>query len=681
MIGILNRLFRLPRRKKLFIELSVDATLLSISFFTAYWLRLETWEPLTSAAIWGLWLVAMPLSLALFARLGFYRSVIRYMNIKALQSLLIGIASSALLLFLGANLLSVFLPRSACLIYAMLAFISVGGARFAIRMIHMRSLMRYKTRVIIYGAGAAGSQLVNTLRQGAEYTPIAFVDDWRGMRNTLVEGLKVYGPESLANLVHNYGAKRVLLAIPSASRARRQEILRMLEPLQVPVQTLPSMEDVIAGRARLNEIRDVTVEDLLGRDPVPPDQQLLDANIRDKVVLVTGAGGSIGSELCRQVLQQGPRQLLLLEFCEFSLYAIERELQQLVHDQQLPVTVKALLGSVQDRQRLDSVLRTFQVNTIYHAAAYKHVPMVEHNSIQGILNNVFGTLATAQAAIECGVETFVLVSTDKAVRPTNVMGTTKRLAELVCQALAAKQRFTRFTMVRFGNVLGSSGSVVPLFHEQIARGGPVTVTHPEVTRYFMTIPEASQLVIQAGAMGNGGDVFVLDMGTPVKIADLAAEMIRLSGLDVRSEGNPDGDIEIRYTGLRHGEKLFEELLIGENVSKTAHPRIMSANEDYWPWPRLERYLQELGQAIHARQHDVIRELLLSAPAGYAPRDEITDLEWLGRTSHLVQKADKLPSQQSEASHSRQHRSEPHRSEAEGTVAESNDLIPAYSLKP
>jgi len=671
MLGILNRLFRLSRRKKLLIQLSVDALLLSISFFTAYWLRLETWQPLFSGETWGLWLVAMPLSLAIFARLGFYRSVIRYMSIKALPSLLIGIASSALLLLSGATLLSVFLPKSACLIYAMLAFMSVGGVRFVLRTIHMRSLMRYKTRVIIYGAGAAGSQLVNTLRQGSEYTPVAFIDDWRGMHNTLVEGLKVYGPSSLKWLVNDYDAKRILLAIPSASRARRQEIIRMLEPLQVPVQTLPSMEDVIAGRAQLNEIRDVTVEDLLGRDPVPPNQELLDANIRDKVVLVTGAGGSIGSELCRQVLQQKPRQLLLLEFCEYSLYAIERELQQHVHDHQLPITVKALLGSVQDSERLNSVLRTFEVNTIYHAAAYKHVPMVEHNSIQGILNNVFGTLAAAQSAIQFGVETFVLISTDKAVRPTNVMGTTKRLAELVCQALADKQTQTRFTMVRFGNVLGSSGSVVPLFHEQIAKGGPVTVTHPDVTRYFMTIPEASQLVIQAGAMGNGGDVFVLDMGTPVKIADLAAEMIRLSGLEVRNESTPYGDIEIQYTGLRHGEKLYEELLIGENVAETAHPRIMSAKEDYWPWARLEYYLQELGQAIHARQHDVIRELLLSAPAGYAPRDEITDLEWLGRTTHLGQK----PKARSRMQPT------PRRSEEDGTPVEQNHLVPAYSLKP
>jgi len=630
MVAMLNWLFRLPRRQKRLIQLSIDSVLLTTSFFLALWLRLESWAPLVSREIWLLWSGVLVVSLLLFTRLGFYHSVIRYMSAKALQSLVVGIASSSALLLL-ASLFSNALPLSSGLIYAMLAMLTVGGIRFILRALHLRSHRRDKTRVIIYGAGAAGSQLVHTLRQGSEYSPVAFIDDWRGMQATLVEGLKVYGPDALARLLNDFGAKRILLAIPSAPRSRRQEILRMLEPLQVPVQTLPSLEDVIAGRARLNEIRDVTVEDLLGRDPVPPNPTLLDANIRGKVVMVTGAGGSIGSELCRQVLEQGPRQLLLFEFCEYSLYTIERELQQRVRDKQLDVSVKALLGSIQDRQRLDSVLRIFGVETIYHAAAYKHVPMLENNSIQGILNNVFGTLTMAEAAIDCGVATFVQVSTDKAVRPTNVMGTTKRLAELVCQALADQQTRTRFTMVRFGNVLGSSGSVVPLFHEQIARGGPVTVTHPQVTRYFMTIPEASQLVIQAGAMGTGGDVLVLDMGDPVKIVDLAAEMIRLSGLEVCSEANPDGDIEISYTGLRPGEKLYEELLIGENVSDTAHPRIMAAKEDYWSWERLEAYLQELYQAIQTRRHDRIRELLISAPTGYAPRDNIADLEWLGRS--------------------------------------------------
>ncbi|MGM0534692.1 MAG: polysaccharide biosynthesis protein [Pseudomonadota bacterium] len=628
MMVSIDRLFRLPRRYKRLILLAIDACLLTLSFLSAIWLRLEHWGPMAEPLAWVAWLVVLPLSLAVFVRLGFYRALIRYMSSKALETLMIGMASSSALLMLLCTLFSVSMPRSIGLIYPMLAMLSVGGVRVFLRSLHLRRQVRYKDPVILYGAGAAGSQLVHSLQQGGEYTPVAFIDDWRGMHGTDVEGLRVYAPEALPRLVKNFGAKRILLAMPSAPRTRRQEILLMLEPLSIPVQTLPSMEDVIAGRAQLNEIRDVTVEDLLGRDIVPPDQGLLDANIRDKVVMVTGAGGSIGSELCRQVLQEGPRQLLLYEFCEYALYAIERELLQRVKAQGLEVTVRALLGSVQDRSRLDGVIKAFGVETIYHAAAFKHVPMVEHNAIQGILNNVFGTLATAQAAIEHGVETFVLISTDKAVRPTNVMGTTKRLAELVCQALAQEQQRTRFSMVRFGNVLGSSGSVVPLFNEQIARGGPVTVTHPEVTRYFMTIPEASQLVIQAGAMGSGGEVFVLDMGTPVRIAELAAEMIRLSGLEVRNEANPEGDIEIRFTGLRPGEKLYEELLIGENVVETVHPRIRCAHETCWPWPRLEAYLQALYQATQAHRHDTVRRLLLEAPTGYAPTGDIADLVWL-----------------------------------------------------
>ena len=630
MMVILHRLFRLPRRVKRLILLSMDATLLSLSLVLAIWLRLEHWGPLAELPVWGVWLGVLPVSLTIFERLGFYRAVIRYMSLKALKTLLIGVTASSTLLVSLSLLFSVGLPRSVGLIYPMLALLSVGGMRFFMRSLHQHRQIRYRDPVILYGAGSAGSQMVHTLRQGGEYTPVAFVDDWRGMHGTSVEGLRVYAPETLPRLVKTYGAKRILLAIPSAPRARRQEILRMLEPLSIPVQTLPSMEDVIAGRAQLNEIRDVTVEDLLGRDSVPPNQTLLDANIRDKVVMVTGAGGSIGTELCRQVLQQGPSQLLLLEFGEYALYTIECELQQRAQDQGLDVSVKALLGSVLDGPRLESIMRTFGVETIYHAAAFKHVPMVERNTAQGILNNVFGTLATAQAAVASGVETFVLVSSDKAVRPTNVMGTSKRLAELVCQALADQQARTRFCMVRFGNVLGSSGSVVPLFRDQIARGGPITVTHPDVTRYFMTIPEAAQLVIQAGAMGSGGDVFVLDMGQPVRIADLAVEMVRLSGLEVRSKQNPDGDIEIRYSGLRPGEKLYEELLIGDGDAPTGHPRIKTAKEHYWPWAKLEAYLGQLLQAAERGDQVRIRELLLAAPTGYTPHDDIADLEWLGR---------------------------------------------------
>ncbi|MBB3189414.1 polysaccharide biosynthesis protein [Halomonas cerina] len=669
---ILSRLFRLPRKTKRLIQLSIDIGLLTSSFALALWLHRESWAMLQDPRTWAGWLVVLPASLAIFTQLGFYRAVIRYMSAKALQSLLIGVSVSAGLLVLISRLLGIDLSAAVGIIYAMLALLSVGGVRYVLRALHLRSMLRYKTRVLIYGAGAAGSQLVSSLRQGAEYAPMAFVDDWRGMHGTYVEGLKVYAPGDLPQLVKNYGIRRILLAIPSATRARRREILKTLEPLSVPVQTLPGMADVVAGRAQVNEVRNVTVEDLLGRDPVPPDAALLDANIRDKVVMVTGAGGSIGAELSRQVLQQRPRQLLLFEICEFSLYRIERELQQYAQDQELAVPIKALLGSVQDRARLETILRTFRVQTIYHAAAYKHVPMVEHNTVQGIRNNVFGTLATAQAAMDCGVETFVLVSTDKAVRPTNVMGTTKRLAELVCQALAEHQASTRFCMVRFGNVLGSSGSVVPLFRRQIAAGGPITVTHPEITRFFMTIPEAAQLVIQAGALGNGGDVFVLDMGEPVKIADLAAQMVRLSGLEVACEAAPNGDIEIVYTGLRPGEKLYEELLIGEKVGATSHSRIMTAMEAYWPWPRLERYLEQLYRATEDEDQVRIRELLQSAPTAYAPRDEIADLAWCGRTPEPPSQVPQAPPLAAP-----QRRPEPGRPEP-GRLEPTPDLAPSHA---
>jgi len=628
MLSLLKRMFRLPRKYKRLIEVLVDAGLLAMSFFIAMLLRLDSWGPVFELRTWLALLVMIPVSLLIFARLGFYRAVVRYMSQKAFQAILMGVAGSAVALGIAGHLLGLPTPLTLPVIYAMLALLTIGGIRVFLRNLYLHSLMRHKTRIVIYGAGAAGSQLVASLRHGCEYAPMGFIDDWRGMHGTFVEGLKVYAPNELPRLIKDDGVKRVLLAMPSASRARRREILEGLQPLAIPVQTVPGMEDVIAGRARLDEIRDVTVDDLLGRDPVPPNQVLLDANVRGKVVLVTGAGGSIGSELCRQALQQGPRQLLLLDICEYALYRIERELLQLAREAGSPVSVKALLGSVQHRHRLEAVMHAFGVQTIYHAAAYKHVPMVEHNAVEGIRNNVFGSLETARAAIACGVETFVLISSDKAVRPTNVMGTTKRLAELVCQALAGQQETTRFCMVRFGNVLGSSGSVVPLFRRQIKDGGPITVTHPDITRYFMTIPEAAQLVIQAGAMGRGGDVFVLDMGEPVKITDLAIQMVRLSGLEVMNPDTPGGDIEIVYTGLRPGEKLFEELLIGNDATGTDHPRIMTAKETYWEWPRLEGYLQRLHDATSGIRHDLIRKLLLEAPTAYQPQGPIMDLLWL-----------------------------------------------------
>ncbi|MDI5933015.1 polysaccharide biosynthesis protein [Halomonas kalidii] len=632
MRDLLQPLFRLPRKRKRTIQLLADCVLITFSFLLAMLLRLEDWAPLGEVRTWAALLVMVPLSLAIFIRLGFYRAVIRYMSHKAIRAVFIGVSVSALSLPLASYLFALGIPRSVPFIYAMLALLTIGGVRFGLRAIYLRNQIRHKQRVVIYGAGAAGRQLAASLRHGQEYLPIAFVDDARSVQNTFIEGLKVYPPRQLGYLADTYGADRVLLAIPSVSRERRREILADLEPQGFPVQTIPGVADMVSGRARISEVRDVAVEDLLGRDPVPPNPALMDANIRGKVVMVSGAGGSIGSELCRQILRHGPVRLLLLDLSEFSLYRIEQELRQLAEDEGHEVGIQALLGSVQHRSRLETVMKAFAVQTVYHAAAYKHVPMVEHNVVEGIRNNVFGTLETARAAIAAGVETFVLVSTDKAVRPTNVMGASKRLAELVCQALAGHQHQTRFCMVRFGNVLGSSGSVVPLFRRQIQAGGPITLTHPEITRYFMTIPEAAQLVIQAGAMARGGDVFVLDMGEPVKIAELARQMVRLSGLKVRDERHPEGDIAIACSGLRPGEKLFEELLVGDDVAPTSHPRIMTAQEVCWEWPRLEGFLERLFQACRDFRHDDIRELLLEAPTAYRPQGEIVDLVWRERSA-------------------------------------------------
>src|SRR5690554_573139 len=602
------------------------------------WLRLDSWAFVQDPRAWWVLPVMIPVSLTIFMRLGFYRAVIRYMSQKAMQAVLAGVAGSAITL-MGVNyLFSLPVPRSVPFIYAMLALLTVGGVRFALRAAYLNGQRRHKTRVLVYGAGSAGRQLVVSLRQGQEHQPVAFVDDARELHRAYIEGLKVYPSEAIAHLVGDYGLEKILLAIPSVSRARRREILEQLEPLSVPVQTIPGMADVVEGRARVNELRDVAVEDLLGRDPVPPDATLMDANLRGKVVMVTGAGGSIGGELCRQILRQGPRQLVLFEVSEFNLYRIERDLLSLADKEQLEVPVRALLGSVQDRARLEAVMGHFGVQTIYHAAAYKHVPLVEHNVVEGLRNNVLGTLRCAEAAIASGVEAFVLVSTDKAVRPTNVMGASKRLAELVCQALGADQQATLFSMVRFGNVLGSSGSVVPLFRRQIKAGGPVTVTHPEITRYFMTIPEAAQLVIQAGALARGGDVFVLDMGEPVKIVELAEHLVRLCGLEPTFPGSARmreaeasrGDIDIVFTGLRPGEKLYEELLIGEHPSPTRHSRIMTAHEGMLSWRELQELLASLEAACQRSDFSGVRALLLAAPLGYQPGESMTDLLWSPR---------------------------------------------------
>ncbi|EFS6226727.1 polysaccharide biosynthesis protein [Shigella sonnei] len=571
----------------------------------------------------------------IFIRIGLYRAVLRYVSAKIMLLIPVGILASTLSLVVISYSLSIMLPRTVVGIYFLVLLLLTSGSRLLFRMI-LNYGVKGSAPVLIYGAGESGRQLLPALMQAKEYFPVAFVDDNPRLHKAVIHGVTVYPSDKLSYLVDRYGIKKILLAMPSVSKSQRQKVITRLEHLPCEVLSIPGMVDLVEGRAQISNLKKVSIDDLLGRDPVAPDAKLMAENITGKAVMVTGAGGSIGSELCRQIVRYKPAKLVLFELSEYALYAIEKELSALCDKEVLNVPVIPLLGSVQRQNRLQMVMKSFGIQTVYHAAAYKHVPLVEHNVVEGVRNNVFGTLYCAESAIESGVETFVLISTDKAVRPTNTMGTTKRLAELVLQALSARQSQTRFCMVRFGNVLGSSGSVVPLFEKQIAQGGPVTLTHRDIIRYFMTIPEASQLVIQAGAMGHGGDVFVLDMGDPVKIYDLAKRMIRLSGLSVRDDKNPDGDIAIEVTGLRPGEKLYEELLIGDSVQGTSHPRIMTANEVMLPWQDLSLLLKELDQACHDFDHERIRSLLLQAPAAFNPTDDICDLVWQQKKSLLSQ---------------------------------------------
>lgn len=640
----LNYLIGLSRSRKRAVLMLVDAGLLAFSFGLAMALRLEGFSPALAPSSWLAFALVLPCTLLLFHLLGLYRAVVRHVAGRTVQVLAFGLAVSGLLLLLAAKSFGLFLPRSVPAIYWLLAMGFLGGARFGLRALYRQRLARLKARVIIFGAGSAGRQLFATLEHGGDYAPVAFVDDASELQGRDIGGLRVYSPARLPSLVAEHGVECVLLAIPSATRRQRRDILERLEPLGLRVQTVPGLSDIVSGRAELSEIREVAIEDLLGRDLVPPRQDLLDANIRGKTVMVTGAGGSIGSELCRQILSQRPARLVLLDLSEFGLYGIDEELRGLAAAESPETVVVPLLGSVLDRPRLDGALRHFAVDTIFHAAAYKHVPLVERNPVEGLRNNVFGTLALAEAARTAGVRAFVLVSTDKAVRPTNVMGASKRIAELICQALSGLPGETVFSIVRFGNVVGSSGSVIPLFRKQIEAGGPVTVTHPDITRYFMAIPEAAQLVIQAGAMARGGDVFILDMGEPVRIVDLATRMVRLSGLNpvvARAGGAgvvpAKGDIEIRFTELRPGEKLFEELLVGSDAHPTEHPRIMTATEVSMEWPALDALLQRLAAACDAHDLPTLRDLLREAPTGYEPAEAIGDLRWLRMPSQPTPK--------------------------------------------
>lgn len=621
---MLEWLLSLPRYTKRFISVFADVLFLSGSMVVA--LNVTQIEPLFGFyQILPLFLLSIPVTLLAFTKLGLYRAVIRYIGQHALGAVLAGIISNALLLAMLFQLAGITDKGNLIFVYSVLALVTSGGLRLVARMVLSQRHNGHKERVLIYGAGSSGRQLAQALLNGEQFHPVAFVDDDVTLHRSTILGIHVGSPSQIVAIVKSKNVSRILLALPSASRARRREVLSSLDNLPIPVQTVPGMGDIVDGSMRIDELQDVKIEDLLGRDPVAPKLKLMRANIKDKVVMVTGAGGSIGSELCRQIIRYEPKALVLFELSEFALYSIEQELRSKIVDQQLDVELHPVMGNVQKQQRVQAVMSRFQVKTVYHAAAYKHVPLVEFNVLEGVINNVLGTWRCAEAAVAAGVDTFVLISTDKAVRPTNVMGASKRLAELVLQALALRQHRTRFCMVRFGNVLGSSGSVVPLFHEQIRAGGPVTVTHPEIIRYFMTIPEAAQLVIQAGAMGKGGDVFVLDMGEPVRIADLARRMVHLMGLEVKDAQHPDGDIEIYFSGLRPGEKLYEELLIGENVQETAHPRIMTASEVSLQWREMNDLLRQLEH--YCEQFDLARvmQLLTEAPTGFNHSSGVCDL--------------------------------------------------------
>lgn len=627
---MLKTLLDSNRMTKRLITISIDSCFVVLAFWSAMFLRLETLDVLFEPVYWLVALSILPASLLIFVKFGLYLAVLRYLSSKATWSIIAAVAVSTSFLVIAGFFYSAALPKSVPIIYFALSLMFIGGSRVLFRSIVSIITREVKQGVVIYGAGSAGRQLAIGLTNGAEYETVAFIDDDIAKQGSVIQGTQVIALSQLDDVLKNNNVKKILLALPSASRSERKQVLSKLERFSVEVQTIPGIMDVIEGRASSDEILDVDIDDLLGREPVSPQSDLLQSNIYNKVVMVTGAGGSIGSELCRQIIRLQPTKLVLFELSEFGLYQIDRELNELIQQKQFNVEIVPIIGSVQRINRVENVLKAFSVETVYHAAAYKHVPLVENNIVEGVRNNVFGTMYAAQAAVKAGVDTFVLVSTDKAVRPTNVMGATKRMAELVLQALANQQSRTRFCMVRFGNVLGSSGSVVPLFRKQIKDGGPVTLTHNDITRYFMTIPEAAQLVIQAGAMGKGGDVFVLDMGEPVRIRDLAVKLIRLSGLDVKDKLNPHGDIEIQCTGLRPGEKLYEELLIGDNVETTDHERIMTASEVMLPWEKLEVIINELDVASHNFQHQKIRDLLMNAPLAYKPNDPIADMLFLAK---------------------------------------------------
>jgi FlaA1/EpsC-like NDP-sugar epimerase len=622
-------LLALPRIVKRILVLSIDASLCVLTVSIAFYLRLGEWVPISDNTIW-MPIVAVAVSLfisiPIFIVSGFYRAIFRYSGWSALTTISKAIGIYALIYSTIFTIYGISgVPRTIGLIQPLLLLLAIGAtrsiARYWLGDIYQTQIVRNALpKVLVYGAGAAGRQLAAALANSHEMKVVGFLDDDKRLHGQFLNGLRIYVPNDLVDLVLPLNISDVLLAIPSASRKRRNEILTQILKAKVSVRTLPSVTELAQGKVTTSDLRDLDIDDLLGREPVPPDVKLLSKTIINKTVLITGAGGSIGSEICRQVILSHPKCLLLIDQNEYALYSIHQELINKIESTSIQII--PLLASVCDKKRVMYILSAWKPDTIYHAAAYKHVPLVEHNPVEGIRNNVFGTITLANAAIEFNIKNFVLISTDKAVRPTNIMGATKRIAEMALQALSSKlknepkhhsesplEQNTIFSIVRFGNVLGSSGSVVPLFRQQVKDGGPITLTHQSITRYFMSIPEAAQLVLQAAALGHGGDLFILDMGEPVKIIDLAKRVIELSGLLVKNTENPNGDIEIKITGLRPGEKLYEELLIGDNPIRTTQPKIMRAHEEFLEWDVLENKLNNLSNALENNDVEEIIRIL------------------------------------------------------------------------
>lgn len=632
----LKKLFLLNRLTKRRIQLGTDTLLILSAFVASMALRLDHFKFVTNWEVWLAFAPVLPMTLFAFLRLGLYRTVVRYISGNALKIMAVGAALSAAFLLINAHLWTLPIPRSVPLIYFVALCLGIGGIRFVMQQFYVLQFQDQCKSIAIYGAGEAGRQLLNAFSQSKEYRPVMFIDDNPNLSGVKIGSLNVFSFSVAAQQFDAFGVKAIFLAMPRVPRAIRRNIIFELKRFPLEVKSLPSMADLFEGNTEVDSLRSVSIEELLGRDPVPPKPELMARNLKDKTVLVTGAGGSIGSELCRQIVTQNPKKLILLDASEFALYTIHQDLEDLINQNNYDIELSPVMCSVQNEHRMSKILKTFNVETLYHTAAYKHVPLVELNVAEGVRNNVFGTFTLAKAAVEAKVENFILISTDKAVRPTNFMGASKRFAELVCQAFAKENSSTKFSMVRFGNVLGSSGSVIPKFTAQIEVGGPITVTHKDITRYFMTIPEAAQLVLQAGAMAKGGDVFVLNMGNPIKIVDLAQTMARLHGLVPYIEdddcmenykGSIAGKIAIKITGLRPGEKLYEELLIGGTPIGTEHPHIMTAQEISLSQAELDPLLKELLSASADYDLEKIGKVFCKAPLEFNPSSKIGDVVW------------------------------------------------------